>query len=185
MTEDSMLERGSGILLHPTSFPGPYGIGDLGPGSFRFVDWMEAAGQRFWQLMPLGPTGFGDSPYASPSAFAGNPLLISLSWLAGEGLLEASDLALHEPFPDYEVDFGRVISFKTQMLRRAFDRFRAGAGSALRFPLEQFSRDNAVWLDDFALFMALKNQHGGAAWFDWEPDIRLRTPASVANWTAE
>ncbi|MFL5761624.1 MAG: 4-alpha-glucanotransferase [Thermomicrobiales bacterium] len=178
-------DRASGILAHPTSFPGPHGIGDLGDASYRFIDWLVVAGQRLWQVMPLGPTSFGDSPYASPSAFAGNPLLISLPWLAGEGLLENSDLAHHEPFHDYEVDFGRVISFKTQMLRRAFDRFRAGAGSALRFPFEQFSRDNATWLDDFALFMALKDQHGGAAWFDWEPDIRLRTPESVASWTVE
>jgi 4-alpha-glucanotransferase len=84
--------RESGILLHPTSLPGPHGIGDFGPAAFRFVEWLAAAGQRLWQVMPLGPTGYGDSPYASPSAFAGNPLLISLGWLTGDGLLAENDL---------------------------------------------------------------------------------------------
>src|SRR5215218_10351005 len=107
-------QRASGVLAHPTSFPGPHGIGDIGDAAFRFIDWLAVAGQRYWQVMPLGPTGYGDSPYASPSAFAGNPLLISLSWLVGDGLLGERDLNDHEPFLDYEVDFGRVISFKHQ-----------------------------------------------------------------------
>src|SRR5215208_950860 len=115
-------QRASGVLAHPTSFPGPHGIGDIGDAAFRFVDWLAVAGQRFWQVMPLGPTGYGDSPYASPSAFAGNPLLISLSWLAGEGLLEASDIQTSEVFPDHEVQFGAVIPFKYRALRKAFDR---------------------------------------------------------------
>jgi 4-alpha-glucanotransferase len=178
-------DRASGILAHPTSFPGPHGIGDLGESAYRFIDWLVVAGQRLWQVMPLSPTGFGDSPYASPSAFAGNPLLISLPWLVGEGLLDESDLAHHEPFHDFEVDFGPVIAFKQQMLRRAFEGFRAGASSPLRFLFEQFSRDNAAWLEDYALFMALKDQHGGAAWFDWEPDIRLRDPGTVIKWSTE
>src|SRR5215211_147452 len=126
-------DRTSGILAHPTSFPGPHGIGDIGEAAFRFVDWLVVAGQRLWQVMPLGPTGYGDSPYASPSAFAGNPLLISLSWLAGEGLLTHDELSDHEVFHDYEVDFGRVISFKLRLLRLAFDRFRSGEASELRF----------------------------------------------------
>src|SRR3954454_6287513 len=129
-------DRASGILAHPTSFPSPHGIGDLGEAAYRFVDWLVVAGQQLWQVMPLSPTGFGDSPYASPSAFAGNPLLISLTWLANDQLLGASDLTLHEPFHDYEVDFGRVISFKNEMLRKAFEHFRSDPNSHLRFPFE-------------------------------------------------
>ncbi len=178
-------DRASGILAHPTSFPGPHGIGDLGEAAYRFIDWLVVAGQRLWQVMPLSPTGFGDSPYASPSAFAGNPLLISLASLVGEQLLDETDLALHEPFHDYDVEFGRVIAFKNDLLRRAFERFRNSANSHLRFPFEQFSRDNASWLDDYALFMALKDQHAGAPWFEWEPEIRLRKRNSIAHWNAE
>lgn len=168
-----MLERGSGILLHPTSFPGPYGIGDLGPAAFRFVDWLQAAGQSYWQLMPLGPTGFGDSPYASPSAFAGNPNLVSLEWLRGDGLLIDEDLFGIPDFPDDAVDFGRVIPFRQSMLRAAFERWLAAGGTEsddfLRFRLQQ-----GQWLADFALFMAIKDEQGGASWLSWPVELRLR-----------
>jgi 4-alpha-glucanotransferase len=180
-----MADRASGVLAHPTSFPGPHGIGDLGEAAYRFIDWLVVAGQRLWQVMPLSPTGFGDSPYASPSAFAGNPLLISLNWLEINELLERSDLSFHEPFHDYEVDFGRVIAFKHDMLRRAFERFRNDPNSHLLFPFEQFSRDNTSWLDDYALFMALKDQHGGKPWFEWERTIRLRTREAISRWSSE
>src|SRR6266511_3816130 len=101
--------RASGVLAHPTSFPGPHGIGDVGDAAFRFVDWLAVAGQRYWQVMPLGPTGYGDSPYASHSAFAGNPLLVSLSWLAGDELLDEGDLRRDPGFIDHEVRYGSVI----------------------------------------------------------------------------
>ena len=104
----SQFPRESGILLHPTSLPGPHGIGDIGDAAFRFVDWLDRSGQRLWQVMPLGPTGFGDSPYASPSAFAGNPLLVSLAWLVSDGLLDPSDWEDMPEFPDDHVDFERV-----------------------------------------------------------------------------
>ncbi|MEA2597006.1 MAG: 4-alpha-glucanotransferase [Thermomicrobiales bacterium] len=175
-------QRASGVLAHPTSFPGPHGIGDVGEAAFRFVDWLAVAGQRYWQVMPLGPTGFGDSPYASPSAFAGNPLLISLTWLAGEGLLDESDLQTAEGFPDHEVQFGAVIPFKYAVLRKAFDRFRRGAASAQRQSFEAFRRDEAHWLDDFALYMALKDHFGGRSWVEWDEPIRLRVPGAVAEW---
>ena len=174
--------RTSGVLAHPTSFPGPHGIGDIGEAAFRFVDWLAAAGQSLWQVMPLGPTGYGDSPYASPSAFAGNPLLVSLDWLAGDGLLQPDDLANPPDFHAYQVDFGSVIPYKTAMLRRAFDRLRAGAGADQRPAFEAFRTEEASWLDDFALFMALKDVHGGQAWTDWESDIALRDPAAVQRW---
>ncbi len=176
------LERASGVLAHPTSFPGRHGIGDIGPAAFRFVDWLSLAGQRLWQVMPLGPTGFGDSPYASPSAFAGNPLLVSLDWLAGDGLLDEGDLAGAPDFHDWEVEYGRVIDFKLPMLRRAYDRFRAGAGAAQRPEFEAFCRAEAAWLDDYALFMAVKEAHSGAAWTAWQADIRRREPAAVETW---
>src|SRR5688572_25755791 len=162
-----MSSRRSGVLLHPTSHPGPHGAGDLGQAAHRFVDWLAVAGQRVWQVMPLGPTGYGDSPYASPSAFAGNPLLVSLDWLAGEGLLDAGDLRVPRPFTDHEVQFGEVIPFKLNALRSAFDRFRRGAGSSQRPSFEAFRNNESHWLDDFGLFMALKHYFGGRAWTDW------------------
>jgi len=171
--------RASGVLAHPTSFPGPHGIGDLGPAAFDFVNWLAAAGQRLWQVMPLGPTGFGDSPYASPSSFAGNPLLISLPWLASDGLLGQADVEDHPEFNQFHVESGRVIDYKLPLLRRAFDRFRRGAASDQRPAFEQFAHSEAGWLDDFALFMALKQEHHGAAWTDWAPAIRSREPAAL------
>jgi 4-alpha-glucanotransferase len=180
MTEDSMLERGSGILLHPTSFPGPYGIGDLGPSSFRFIDWMEAAGQHFWQLMPLGPTGFGDSPYASPSAFAGNPLLISLDWLRGDGLLNNDDFVGTPSFSDDHVDFGSVIPFKQAMLRKAFGHWQRQDGDKSE-AFELFRLQHAQWLADFALFMSIKDEMGGANWITWPVETRLRKPDAISE----
>ena len=174
--------RTAGVLAHPTSLPGPHGIGDLGESAFRFVDWLVLAGQRVWQVLPLGPTGYGDSPYAAPSAFAGNPLLVSLHWLAGDGLLDPADVDHPPDFPPHEVDFARVIAYKLPLLRRAFDRFRAGAGAAHRPDFEAFVRDQAAWLDDYALFMALKRAHDDAPWVDWEPEIALRQPDAVARW---
>ena len=141
------------------------------------------AGQRYWQVMPLGPTGYGDSPYASHSAFAGNPLLISLSWLAGDGLLDEAELSRHPGFVDHEVRYGTVIPFKYASLRTAFDRFRRGAASGQRQALKAFQREETHWLDDFALFMALKDHFGGRSWVDWEAPIRLRETAAVAEWT--
>jgi len=171
------------VLLHPTSLPGPHGIGDIGEGAFRFVDWLHRAGQRLWQVMPLGPTGFGDSPYASHSAFAGNALLVSLGWLQGDGLLEDDDFRDGPTFADDRVDFGAIVPIKWRMLRRAFDRFRRGAGSSLRGEFEAFRLDQAGWLDDYALFMAVKDAHGGQAWTDWELPIRLREPGAEGEWS--
>ncbi len=175
--------RESGILLHPTSLPGPHGIGDFGSGAFRFVDWLADAGQRLWQVMPLGPTGFGDSPYASPSAFAGNPLLVSLDWLKGDGLLDDSDLAGIPSFPAERCDFGPVIDFKTSILRRAFDRFENRNRREPNEAFARFCRDEADWLDDYSLFMAVKEAHSLAGWHSWDDAIRLRKPSAVAEWS--
>ncbi|MDQ3696321.1 MAG: 4-alpha-glucanotransferase [Chloroflexota bacterium] len=175
------LRRASGVLVHPTSFPGPHGIGDLGDAAFRFVDWLTSANQRLWQILPLGPIGPGNSPYASPSAFAGNPLLISLPWLVGDGLLDQSDLANAPDFSEHDVDFGRVEAYKLPLLRRAYDRFRVGAASEQRSRLTAFAAEHAGWLDDYALFSALKASHQGAAWIDWERDLALRKPDALAD----
>jgi len=176
--------RASGILLHPTSLPGPGGIGDLGTGAYHFVDWLAAAQQRRWQIMPLGPTSYGDSPYACLSALAGNPLLISLERLIEDGLLARSELDEAPTFPAEHVDFGAVIPWKISVLQRAYASFTAGGQPQQRAAFEQFQADHASWLDDFTLFMALKNAHGGAAWSDWELPIRQRQPQAVAEYRA-
>lgn len=171
--------RASGVLAHPTSFPGPHGIGDLGPAAFEFVDWLASAGQKLWQVMPLNPTGYGDSPYASPSTFAGNLLLISLAWLVGDGLLDEADLTPTPEFNDFQVEYELAMAFKQRVLRRAFDRFRTGAGADQRPAFEAFCQAEADWMDDFALFMAIKDAHGGAAWTSWEPALRQRESAAL------
>src|SRR5271165_5524495 len=142
--------RSSGILLHPTSLPGRYGIGELGAESRRFVDFLAAAGQTLWQVLPLGPTGFGDSPYQCFSAWAGNPLLISLEWLVENKWLDATALANAPVFSETQVDFERLIPWKTAVLESV---------NPPRSGLEAFCEVNAHWLDDFALFMALKQHH--------------------------
>jgi 4-alpha-glucanotransferase len=171
--------RESGILLHPTSLPGPHGIGDFGPAAFRFVEWLEAAGQRLWQVMPLGPTGFGDSPYASPSAFAGNPLLISLGWLAGEGLLANDEIVDSLAFDQDRVDFETVAPFKEQRLRRAFAAFRGPAGDRFRDDFVEFQAAEGWWLADYALFMAIKRDNAMAGWQSWPREVRLRETAAL------
>ncbi|MDQ6693942.1 MAG: 4-alpha-glucanotransferase [Chloroflexota bacterium] len=183
-----ILERASGILLHPTSFPGPYGIGDLGAEAYRFVDFLRQSGQKLWQILPLAPTGYGDSPYAAFSAFAGNPLLISPDTLVDEGLLEPHDLRDLPNFPSDRVDYGTLIDWKMALLRGSYRRFveksRDGeaAMQVVKVELDHFAAENAVWLDDYALFMALKGAHGGAAWSDWEEGLALRRPESIAEW---
>ena len=175
-----MQARTSGVLAHPTSFPGGQGIGDLGEGTTAFIEWLAQAGQARWQVLPLGPTGYGDSPYQSFSAFAGNPLLVSLDALVVDGLLQSGDLE-GASFPTGHVDFGAVIPWKLDRLRTAAGRLRDGASSALSEALGVWCAEQAEWLDDYALFMALKAEHGGASWLDWEPPLRLRDPAALTQ----
>src|SRR5262249_35090374 len=140
--------RSAGILLHPTSLPGPYGIGDLGPAAYQWVDALVRAKQRWWQVLPLGPTGFGDSPYQCFSAFAGNPYLISPELLLRDGLLQHSDVGdVH--FPDERVDFGPVIQFKVRLLKQAWLNFQAGQASHLLPEFDAFRARCASWLDDY------------------------------------
>lgn len=177
--------RASGILLHPTSLPGRWGIGDLGEAAYQFVDALHAAGQQLWQVMPLGPTGYGDSPYQSFSAFAGNPLLISFERLLAEGLLAPEDLADVPELPDHTVDYGAVIPFKQGVLRRSFERFGASSSAELRQAFNDFLAQSHAWLNDYALFAALKQAHGGASWNTWERPIARHEPEAVAHWSRQ
>jgi 4-alpha-glucanotransferase len=178
-------ERSGGILLHPTSLPGRYGIGDLGPEAYRFADWLAGANQKIWQVLPLGPTGYGDSPYQCFSAFAGNPLLIDLEELAREGYLSRRDLEAAPEFPEDEVEYGRVAEFKLPLIHKAAHMFEETAGEAARDDYRDFTSRHAGWLEDFALFMAAKGARGGAIWTRWEPDLRRREPAALARCAEE
>jgi 4-alpha-glucanotransferase len=173
--------RRSGIVLHPTSLPGRFGIGDLGRNAYQFVDFLVACGQTYWQMLPLGPTGYADSPYQTLSAFAGNPMLISPDKLVAQGDLSATDIESSPSFPDDRVDFGRVIDYKMDLLQRAFSRFRVSATAERRQAFARFCEDQAHWLDDFALFMALKVEHGLRPWHEWEPELAARQPAALAR----
>jgi len=173
-------KRSSGILLHPSSLPGPYGIGDIGPEAYRFVDWLASTGSAIWQILPLGPTGYGDSPYQCFSAFAGNPYLISPENLVGDGLLTSEDLNEMKDLPASKVDFGLFIPKKLDLLLKAFHRFKANP-ELLRKEFEIFCNENSYWLDDFALFMALKESNGGGAWNNWSADLRSRKKPALAK----
>ena len=177
--------RSSGILLHPTSLPGPHGIGELGTEAFRFVDSLCAAGMKIWQVLPLNPTGYGDSPYQAFSAFAGNPLLLSLDDLAAQGLLDASSLMNLPAFSASQVDFGLVIDWKVPLLQKAAAKFFRSAAPSQREEFDRFCRENASWLDDYALFMAVKDAHGGISWTGWESAIAARQPVALARWRRE
>lgn len=170
--------RSSGILLHPTSLPGAYGIGEIGAEAHGFADFLRDSGQRIWQVLPLGPTGYGDSPYQCFSAFAGNPLLISLETLAGRGYLNARDLNDTPILPVDTVDFGAVITWKLPLLRTAFRAFQRNA-AAEKAEFDEFCLKHSAWLDEFALFMALKQVHNNAMWTLWPRELALRSPAAL------
>jgi 4-alpha-glucanotransferase len=174
-----LAERASGILLHPSSLPGAHGAGDLGEDARRFVDWLADAGQGYWQMLPLVPTGLGDSPYMSPSAFAGNPLLIDLVELAELGWLDAADLRdAPGPTADGRVDFVRQRAWRMPRLRQAARAFAKSAAGAARAEFEAFCSTHAAWLDDYALFMALDVAHPGLEWCDW-PELLARRDAAA------
>jgi 4-alpha-glucanotransferase len=177
------VSRASGILLHPTSFPGQFGIGDLGPEAYRFVNFLVQSKQQLWQILPLGPTGDSNSPYASYSAMAGNPLLISPELLQSKELLTKENLANLPNFFPEKVDFSLVLQTKLAMLRKAYENFKANVLSV--FQQKEFSEfydNNSYWLNDYALFMALKDAHKGASWNTWERAIAHRQPEAIKQW---
>lgn len=177
--QQHLFPRSSGILLHPTSLPGRYGIGDLGEWAYRFVDWLEAAGQTLWQVLPLGPTSYGDSPYQSLSAFAGNPNLISLDILVNEGWLLPDEVANVPNFPVHHVDYGEVIQYHHLLLSLAYKRFEEAATPEQRMAFSTWTEQNAYWLEDFALFAALKEHNGGKPWTEWPIEQALRYPDAM------
>jgi 4-alpha-glucanotransferase len=171
-------DRSSGVILHPTSLPGPYGIGDLGSEAHRWVDLLAQSGTSLWQILPVGPTGYGDSPYQCFSAFAGNVNLVSPDLLANEGLIDPPSAP---GFPDGHVDYGAVTAWKGRIITDAFAHFEAGHGDpSLRGAFERFGNEHN-WLDDYALFMAIKTQHGGGSWQDWPDELRLRETGAIAS----
>jgi 4-alpha-glucanotransferase len=172
-------ERAGGILLHPTSLPGPYGIGDLGASARDWLDWLSSSGCSLWQVLPLGPTGYGDSPYQSFSACAGNPVLISLEGLIEDGLLQVDDISPMPDFPQDRVDYGMVITYHEMLLALASKRFREGSAQHLIDAYRSFCREQAGWLDDFALFMALKSENNGHPWTEWDPSLVNRYPEAL------
>ncbi len=173
--------RASGILLHPTSLPGPDGIGDLGPEAYRWVNFLKECGCSLWQVLPLGPTGYGDSPYQCFSAFAGNPYLISPALLMEDNLLSRADLSDRPTFPVETVNYGEVIQWKLTLLDRAAAHFTQSASPELHQAYQTFCNQQAYWLDDFALFMAIKESQGGVAWKDWPANLRQRDPQALAD----
>lgn len=175
------LERTSGILLHPTSLPGPYGVGDIGPAAQRFIEFLAETAQSVWQVLPLCPPGFGNSPYLACSALAGNPLLISPDRLLADGLLAKADLAALPTFPTDRVDFGKAIELKFKLLRRAFANFEHNGGPESA-EFKAFCQSHAHWLDDYALFVSIKEACGEICWHQWEPGIARRDPAAMAAW---
>lgn len=178
-------KRSSGILLHPTSLPGPYGIGDLGPSAYKFVDFLADAGCKLWQVLPLGPTGYGDSPYQCFSAFAGNPYLISPELLLNDGLLAEGDFADMPVWDASHVDFGRLFAWKPQLLDKAYYRFKNLANNDIHKEFETFCSENNYWLSDFALFMAIKDANGGVAWNEWPEPQRNRQPEAIERASQE
>jgi 4-alpha-glucanotransferase len=173
-------ERGSGIILHPSSLPGEYGIGDLGPQAHHWLEFLAGCRCGYWQILPLGPTGYGDSPYQCFSAFAGNPYLISPEALYEDGLLKAEDLEDIPDFPQSYIDFGRVIPWKLNLLDKAFACFEKKTSPELRNSYERFIQEHGIWLDDFTLFMALKEAHQGAPWTSWRPELRDRDQLALS-----
>lgn len=174
--------RASGILLHPTSLPGRFGIGELGLEAVQFIDFLAASGQQYWQVLPLGPTGFGNSPYMSYSAIAGNPLLISLELLRDEGWLSDDDLNSLPQFSGERVEYDRVAEAKMPLLQKACENFKAHSSPIQKTKFAGFCESKGYWLDDYAMFMALKQAHDGASWFEWEPELVTREAEALDKW---
>jgi 4-alpha-glucanotransferase len=177
--------RASGILLHPTSFPSRFGLGDLGSEAYHFIDFLVASRQKLWQILPLGAPGFGNSPYLAYSAMAGNPLLISPDRLRDQGLLSDQDLEQMPDFPPDQAAFEQAEPLKMPLFRKAYDAFAAHGDSETQSKFQRFCQEKASWLEDYALFMAIKQAHNGAGWTAWETGLVKRDPTVLAQWKAK
>ncbi len=175
------MKRSCGILLHPTSFPGPCGAGDLGRDAYDFVNFLSESKQSLWQILPLSPPGYGNSPYQSFSAFAGNTLLINPDRLAGDRLLSKSDTASAPKTSADRVDFGKAIEYKNQLLEKAYKAFKRGNNNHLSDDFENFSRYASAWLEDYALFRALQESRSSDVWNEWEPDLIRRDKGAIES----
>ena len=178
-------KRSSGILLHPTSLPGPDGLGDLGADAHQWVLSLSKMGFEFWQILPLGPTGYGDSPYQCFSAFAGNPLLINSLFLVEDGLLTFDDLADRPAFSNEFVDYGKAIPWKNRLLNTAFSNFKASPRPELKKEFDNFCQKEHTWLDDYALFMAIKDAYHGEPWNKWAPPLKMREKDALLQFSNE
>ena len=174
--------RAGGILLHPTSLPGEYGIGELGPNLFKFLDFLHDSGIKLWQILPLGPTGYGDSPYLCFSAFAGNPYLISIDKLKESGFLSSNDINISEAFPSKYIDFGHVINWKWQLLHKAYTVFSNTSTSSLVEDFTKFKAFHNYWLEDYATFMAIKESQEEKLWTEWPIELRIHEPKTLKEW---
>ncbi|MFB3057667.1 MAG: 4-alpha-glucanotransferase, partial [Ignavibacteriaceae bacterium] len=174
-------ERSAGVLLHPTSLPGKYGIGDLGDDAFKFVDFLKEAGQTLWQVFPLGPTGYGDSPYQCLSAFAGNPLLVSPDKLEEDGFLSSNDLSDKQEFNPIQIDYSETLNYKKSLLQKAFNNFKNNF-NGLGKDFDEFCDKHKDWLEDFAFFMAAKDFHNGDVWSKWDKGLIHRTENVLNEW---
>lgn len=174
--------RYSGILCHPTSLPSPYGIGDMGKGAYEFVDFLEKAGQTLWQVLPLGPTGFGDSPYQSYSVFAGQTLIISPEKLAEQKLLAESDLKNLPEFDERQVHYGDVLAWKTEIFEKAFAAFEKTEDEELLEEYEAFLREHKFWLDDYAFYMSVRVANDYKCWTQWEPSLKKPLQSTRSRW---
>lgn len=178
--KDCRMTRGAGILLAVTSLPSPYGIGTMGEEAFRFVDLLVDLRQKYWQVLPIGPTSFGDSPYQSFSAFAGNPYLIDLDILIGEGLLQQEEVdSYHWGHKEDDIDYALIYENRFKVLKTAFERFEIREEA-----FQDFCKENAEWLEDYSLYMAIKNEMGGREWLSWEEGLRNREPEALKTFKA-
>ncbi len=180
-----ILPRESGILLHPTSLPGPDGIGDLGPEAYQWIDFLNASGTKIWQVLPLGPTGYGDSPYQCFSAFAGNPYLVSPTLLLDQGLLTRDDLSDRPVFPIDKIDYGAAINWKILILERAFRNFQNNPTTQLTHSFSQFKAQNAFWLPDLFTFHGNKKSQGGGSWLNWALPLKMRDQTALTQFENE
>ena len=181
-----MFERSSGILFHPTSLPGKYGIGTLGKEAYAFIDFLKKSKQKLWQIFPLGPTGYGDSPYQSFSSFAGNPYLIDFDLLIEAHLLSEEDLR-DIFFGDNEeyIDYGAIYNQKYPLLRKAYENFKSSDNNEMKDSLENFKRENSSWLNDYSLYISLKNHFNGLPWNEWAQDIKNREDGAMHHYRNE